>query len=301
MAGSPLLRIGELSKRTGVSAELLRAWERRYGLLHPTRSSGGLRLYDSADVERVRLMRRHLDAGLAAAEAADAASRETVGDEASPPALSSASLRAELADALDGFDEPRAQATLDRLLAATTLGALLSDVVLPYLHELGERWARGEASVAQEHFATAVLCGRLLGLARDWGAGIGPTAVLACLPGEQHELGLIAFGLALRGRGWRIVYLGPDAPLDTVEESCRRLQPRLVVLSAVSARRVRPVVDQLRELATHQRLALGGAAAASSVAESDGVLLLTDGPIAEAARVTRLAGDGAPFDRQPGT
>ena len=88
MASGPLLRIGELSKRTGVSAELLRAWERRYGLLRPTRSSGGLRLYTSADVERVRLMQQHLAGGLAAAEAAAAASRAVAGEEAAPPALS---------------------------------------------------------------------------------------------------------------------------------------------------------------------------------------------------------------------
>jgi len=297
MATSPLLRIGELSKRTGVSAELLRAWERRYGLLRPSRSSGGLRLYASADVERVGLMQQHLAEGLAAAEAAAAASRAVVGGEAPPPALSSAALRAELADALDGFDEPRAQAILDRLLAVTTLEALLSEVMLPYLRELGERWARGDASVAEEHFATAILRGRLLGIARGWGVGIGPGAVLACLPGEQHELGLIAFGLALRAHGWRIVYLGPDAPINTIEDVCRRLHPNLVVVSAVTRERVWPIVEQLRGLAARQRLALGGAAAASGVLESDGVLLLTGDLIAEAALVTTLAGHDATFDR----
>ena len=110
-------------------------------------------------------------------------------------------MRDELADALDRYDEPRA--ILDRLLAVATVDTLLSEVVLPYLRELGERWARGEASVAQEHFASSIVRGRLLGLARGWGLGLGPTAVLACLPAEQHDLGLIAFGLALRSRGWR--------------------------------------------------------------------------------------------------
>jgi methanogenic corrinoid protein MtbC1 len=210
-----------------------------------------------------------------------------------PPVLAWAALRDELAEALDRFDEPRAQAILDRLLAVTTLEALLSEVVLPYLRELGERWARGDASIAQEHFATAVLRGRLLGIARGWGVGIGPTAVLACLPGEHHDLGLIAFGLALRARGWRIVYLGPDAPIDTVEDACRRLEPNLVVLSAVARERVPPVVEQLRGLAARRRLALGGAAAAGGLPQSDGVLLLTGDPIAEAARVTALARDDA--------
>ena len=88
-----------------------------------------------------------------------------------------------------------------------------------------------------------MLRGRLLGLARGWGLGLGPVAVLACLPGEQHDLGLIAFGLALRARGWRIVYLGTDTPIETIEEASRQLDPSLVVLTAVTSERVRPVVD----------------------------------------------------------
>ena len=208
MDGDEVLRIGELSKRSGVSPELLRAWERRYGLLRPVRSAGGLRLYTPADVERVRVMRQHIADGLAAAEAAALAVRAGVGDGAAEMALRPKAVRTDLADALDRYDEPRAQAILDRLLAVATVDTLLSEVVLPYLRELGERWRRGDASVAQEHFASSVVRGRLLGLARGWGLGLGPTAVLACLPGEQHDLGLIAFGLALRSRGWRIVYLG---------------------------------------------------------------------------------------------
>src|SRR5512134_554009 len=117
MSSGHLLRIGELSKRAGVSPDLLRAWERRYGLLRPERSAGGLRLYSSADVERVRAMREHLAGGLAAAEAAALASQAVAGGEPAPAALSPAALRDDLARALDGFDEPGAQATLDRLLA----------------------------------------------------------------------------------------------------------------------------------------------------------------------------------------
>lgn len=293
MMSGYLLRIGELSKRAGVSPELLRAWERRYGLLRPTRSPGGLRLYTSGDLERVRLMRQHLAGGLAAAEAAAAALGTVVAEEAAPPALSPAAVRAELAEALDRFDEPRAQALLDRLLAVATVDTLLSEVVLPYLRELGERWARGDASVAQEHFASGVLRGRLLGIARGWGLGVGPAAVLACLPGEQHDLGLLAFGLALHTRGWRILYLGPDAPIETVEEASRQLQPSLVVLTAVTSERVQPVIEQLRRLADRHRLALGGAAAGNGALEPDGVLMLTGDLIADATLVTALT-RGAP-------
>jgi MerR family transcriptional regulator, light-induced transcriptional regulator len=287
-----VLRIGELSKRVGVSPELLRAWERRYGLLHPARSAGGLRLYSPADVERVALMQQHLAEGMAAAEAAALAGRDVDAEGAARIALRPGAIRDELAEALDAFDEPRAQAILDRLLALATVETLLSEVIVPYLQELGERWKRGEASVAQEHFASGVLRGRLLGLARGWGLGLGPGAVLACLPGEQHDLGLIAFGLALRSRGWRIVYLGPDSPIDTVADVSRRIEPNLVVLNAVSRDRVRPVLPELRALARCHRLALGGAAAEDRILEKGGILALTGDPTAEAARVSTLIPSG---------
>ena len=295
MDSDGVLRIGELSKRSGVSPDLLRAWERRYGLLRPVRSAGGLRLYTPADVERVRVMRQHLADGLAASEAAALASRTGLDDEAALMALRPDAMRNDLADALDRYDEPRAQAILDRLLAVATVDTLLSEVVLPYLRELGERWLRGEASVAQEHFASSIVRGRLLGLARGWGLGLGPTAVLACLPGEQHDLGLIAFGLALRSRGWRIVYLGGDSPIETVEEVSRQLDPSLVVLTAVSSERVEPVVTQLQALAGRHRLALAGAAVGNGALEGSGALALSGDPVAEAARVTTLQGDGEPL------
>src|SRR3954464_1542767 len=206
-------------------------------------------------------MREHPRPRLAAAQAATLAMRAGSAQPASSAALSPSTMREDLAAALDHFDEPRAQAILDHVLAAVTVDTLLGEVILPYLRELGARWERGEASIAHEHFASSVLRGRMLGIARDWGRGIGPVAVLACLPGEQHDLGLIAFGLALRSRGWRIVYLGAGTPLETVADLSDGLEPRLVVLNAVSRERVRPVLPKLRPLARRHRLALGGAAA----------------------------------------
>jgi DNA-binding transcriptional MerR regulator/methylmalonyl-CoA mutase cobalamin-binding subunit len=280
-----LLRIGELSRRSGVSPELLRAWERRYRLLHPTRSQGGLRLYSLEDLERVRLMQHHLARGLAAAEAAALATEQQLAVSVTETQLAGA--KDELADALAAFDEPYAHAILDSLLATATIDTVLTTVVVPYLHELGEQWARGDASVAQEHFASAVIRGRLLGLARGWGRGLGPRIVLACAPGEQHDLGLIAFGLALRARGWRIVYLGADTPLTSVADAAHASDAVFAVVSAVTPEPFREHRDELRKLARRQRLCLGGVGATE--AEQDlGAEILTGDPVEEAEHVTSL-------------
>jgi MerR family transcriptional regulator, light-induced transcriptional regulator len=286
MSESAHLRIGALSRRVGVSPELLRAWEQRYGLLQPVRSAGGFRLYSTEDEDRVRLMRRHLAAGVSAAQAARLALTEAApdgGEEAQPGEL--ARLSTELVAALDRLDEPGAHAALDRLLAMFTLRTVLRDVVLPYLHELGERWEHGEASVAQEHFASNILRGRLLGLARGWGEGAGPRAVLACAPGELHDLPLIIFGLALAGRGWTITYLGPDTPIATIQVTLADPKPRLVVISAMTRPRLRGAQSQLTELVRQVPVALAGAGATEGLARATGAFLLEGDPVTAAERV----------------
>jgi MerR family transcriptional regulator, light-induced transcriptional regulator len=168
----------------------------------------------------------------------------------------------------------------DGLLSVATLHAILSEVVMPYLRELGDRWERGEISIAQEHFASNLLRGRLLGLARGWGRGDGPRALLACPEGERHDLGLIAFGLALRERGWRIDYLGPDTPLESLEEAAQRTGPSVIVVSAV---RSEPL-EQLGALAARHRVVIAGAGASST--RLRGVERLTSDPVTAAEQLT---------------
>jgi MerR family transcriptional regulator, light-induced transcriptional regulator len=283
MSDAGYLRIGELSRRTGVSVDLLRAWERRYGLLEPARSDGGFRLYSDDDVQRVRVMRAHLDDGVAAAEAARRALPGEAGA-SSGGAVGQATVQ--LSEALSAFSEPGAHAAFDQMLSSLTLDTVLTDVVLPYLHALGESWARGETTVAQEHFASSIIRGRLLGLARGWGAGVGPHALLACPPGELHDLGLLAFGLALRSRGWRITYLGQDSPLSAVEEQARSLRPDAVVLAVTDSARLDDDLGELAALAAAVPVALGGAGATPELAEQAGAMLLEGDPVAGAARLT---------------
>jgi MerR family transcriptional regulator, light-induced transcriptional regulator len=282
-----VLRIGELSRRLGVSDHVLRAWERRYGLLRPVRSAGGFRLYSQADLDRVRRMQAHLAHGLSAAEAARAAidderfARTGEVDRRGGPADATDAL----AQAMDEFDEPAAQAVLDRLLATLTVETVLRDVVLPYLHNLGERWARGAASVGQEHFASNLIRGRLAGLGRGWGHGHGPRAVLACLPGELHDIALLAFGVVLNRNGWRIEYLGANTPLDDLLRIAGTTRPDLLVVVGTTAERFDGLADGLTRLARIAPLAIAGAGATNAIADAVGAHLLTDDPVTAAERM----------------
>jgi DNA-binding transcriptional MerR regulator len=284
----PLVRIGELSRRTGVNADTLRAWERRYGLLTPARSDGGFRLYSRGDEERVRAMRALIDSGVSASEAARLA-RSGAAPMPSPAEASSGGADRRLREALERYDEAEANAVLDDAIAALSLEALANRVVLPVLEEVGERWERGEASVGQEHFATNIVRGRLAGLARNWGAGSGPLAILACPPGELHDIGLILFGLVLRARGWRIAYLGANTPIDTVDDAVERLGPRAVVLAALSAEPFDSAAEEIARLAQRARLLLAGHGADEARAERAGAELLSGGPVGAADRLAAVA------------
>ena len=285
---SAMVRIGELGRRVGVSEHVLRAWERRYGLLRPERSPGGYRLYSEADERRIRRMQAHLAAGLSAAEAARAALTE---ERPGPPPLGRSGSAdggglvgsaQDLADSLDRLDEPGAQAVLDRLLAGFTTETVLRDVLLPYLHDLGGRWERGQVSIADEHFASNLLRGRLAGLARGWGYGHGPRAVLACPPGEQHDLGLLMFGIVLHRCGWRVEYLGASTPIAELARTAQQAHADVAVLAAAVKDHFEGLTGELARLARQVPLALAGAGATQALADATGARMLTADPVTEA-------------------
>ena len=276
------IRIGELARRTGVSPELLRAWETRYGLLQPSRSPGGFRLYSVRDEARIRRMTTLIGDGVSAAEAA----RHALTDDQVHATTIESPLVGQLADelrtALDSFDGAGAHTVLDRLLASVSIDVVLADVLLPYLRDLGDRWAAGRASVAQEHFASNLIRGRLLGIARDWGSGDGPALLLACLPAESHDLGLIIFGILAARRGWRVTFLGADTPLDTVLESIRSLEPSLTVLLATKPSLLATHADEIRRLTALTTTAIAGITDTHAAADLGATALPVD--IVEAAR-----------------
>ena len=279
------LRIGELSRRTGVSSERLRAWERRYKLFSPARTAGGYRLYGDEDARRVERMLFHINSGLSAAQEARAAGADP--SEAPPMEPTDVEIPQALGDelerALDRLDDAAAHAALDWLFARFATETVLRDVVLPYLRGLGVRWERGEDVIAAEHFASSLLRGRLLGLTRGWGGGGGPLALLACVPGDHHDIGLICFGLALRGRGWRISYLGPDTPLATIERAVELLSPDLVAVAASIEERAAAAAGGLAGIGRSVALAIGGGGTSRELAEAIGARHLPQDPLTAAA------------------
>jgi DNA-binding transcriptional MerR regulator len=278
-----VLRIGELSTITGVSRSTLRMWERRYGLVVPTRLANGYRVYSPDDVARVLAMRRGLSRGVGAAEAA-AAARVARADAAEASSYPAVAALADIRSAFEEWDAARGSRAVQRAVVTLGLGVALTDVLLPYLRDIGERWARGEIAVAQEHFASQAIRGVLIRLAAGWEEAPGPTALLACAPGEEHDIGLVCFGLVLRGfHGWRIAFLGGSTPLADVFKAAHALSPRAIVLSAVVPERFRDGRPSLTRLAARFRVALAGAGATSRLAGAVGAELLPGDPVTAAA------------------
>lgn len=292
------VRIGELSRRVGVSTELLRAWERRYQLLHPARSPKGYRLYTPQDELRVRAMQDQLAGGLSAAQAARVARQAAPAERAYPPvtrpgagepgpteAGEAISHYPALERALDAYDESEAQQAFDAMLRELSLTTVLRDIVMPYLAELGARWEAGTVDVAQEHFASNLLRGRLAGLALGWGQGVGPRAVLACPQGELHDLPLMVFGIVLNRCGWRVTFLGNNTPVTDLDSAVDHLQPQVVVLSATTAESFAAEAAGLRALASRVPVVLAGAGATAEIVAATGTKALRGDPVSEALRL----------------
>ncbi|MFL6033771.1 MAG: MerR family transcriptional regulator [Gaiellaceae bacterium] len=282
------LRIGELSRRSGASTDVLRSWERRYGLLRPTRSPNGYRLYSAEDLDRALAMQAHLAAGTSAAEAAALVKNGSETEDASHHQVPE--FLARLRSALAAYDGAGAAHVLDRCLLNLGLARAIQLVILPCLRDVGRQWECGEITVAQEHFATHVIRRRLLTVAEGWEADGDPLALLACAPGEQHDIGLICFGLALNSyHGWRIAFLGADTPLPGLVHAVESMQPDLVVVSAISAARFFPELGRWQDVAEGVSLAVGGAGADARLAKRIGAAYLAGDPVAAASRAAARA------------
>jgi DNA-binding transcriptional MerR regulator len=273
-------RIGEFARRVGVSPELLRAWERRYGLVAPLRSPGGFRLYTDDDAARVGRMRRALAEGLSAAEAARLAVQL---ERPAERLLGDAAQR--LFAAVEAYDEVAAHAVLDESLAAFGLEIVLRELILPTLTRIGLAWQGGELEIGPEHFASNLIRGRLLALARLWGRGDGPLALLACPPGEAHDISLLAFGLVLRSHGWRILFLGANTPVATLSDTADATGPALIVITSFDPALLEAQSSALRRLAKKVPVAVGGPGVDPALARKLGARLLEGDLISSAGSV----------------
>ena len=235
------LNIAALSRRTGVAPDTLRKWEQRYQILWPTRTAGGQRRYDERDVARVEWLCERLREGYRIGEAAILLGTAHVTTTRTPEDH----LRT-IVTAVGAGDAAQIGLLVDQAFALHGVDDTLEKILRPLLETIGEHWQRGELSVAEEHLVTEAVRSRLGHLLSDAGGGVRGTAVLACLPGERHELGLMMLAIGLRRDGWKVVYLGADTPVEAALDVAHRQSARVLGISCTVAQPDRlPSVDGL--------------------------------------------------------
>ena len=317
---TPRYPVRLVALRTGLSPHVLRAWERRYGVVSPTRSDGGQRLYSDLDIERLLRLRRLTDRGHAIRRIASLhiteltrLDEEAAGDEPreAPDGGGEAeetgrmlgeSAEDAIADAIQAtrrLDAVELQAVLER--AAVTLGVpvFIDEVVAPALVRIGHGWAERSVSVAQEHMATAVIR-RVLGwLFRVYEVrGTAPRLVVATPPGQVHELGALMVAASAAAEGWAVTYLGPNLPVADLVSAVGQAGARAAAVSAVHRPEGTDLMAALRDmragLPRRVPLLVGGAGVAGvrREAEAAGAVVIESLPELRAL-LRRLAAEEA--------
>ena len=262
------LNIAAVSRRTGVPADTLRKWEQRYRVLQPGRTTGGQRRYSDLDVARVEWLRARLAEGFGSAKPLRFSARRS-SRRGTPAQVRRALFEAAASANVDGL-----HALLDQTFTVFSLEQALTRIVEPLLQRVGDAWSSGELSVAQEHLVSAAVRGRLERLLADARGDVRGVAVLACVPGELHELGLLMLGTLLRADGWQVAYLGTDAPLEDTVALAERLDAAIVCLSVTMDEHA-AALEEAR-VGPGQTLVLGGDAASDRVASRLGARRLDE-------------------------
>lgn len=235
----PSLNIAALTQRTGVPSDTIRKWEQRYGVLNPERTAGGQRRYSELDVARVEWLKERIHEGYRIGEAAALLG---AGDQV---ARNVDELRKGIVAATIASDVDALGALVDQALALSSLDESFLQVITPALVEVGECWAAGAVSVAQEHLASATVRAALQKLLSDQRADVRGTAVLACAPGERHEIGLLMLAVMLRSDGWQVAYLGADTPCGDAIALADELDAVALCFSAASTESARDLGREL--------------------------------------------------------
>jgi DNA-binding transcriptional MerR regulator len=290
--------IKEAAARAGLTPTVARAWERRYGVVEPARTASGYRLYDESAIERLRTMRRLVEDGWTASAAARA-----VADGTAPevrPAGRAGTVATASIDPIENFlaaatalDGDAIEAALDELFGRGSFEGIVDRWLMPAAAALGDAWESGRVTVAGEHAASAALARRLAGAFEAAGRVEGRPVVVGLPPESRHELGALAFAIALRRRGVPVLYLGADVPVASWLYVRERLQPRLLVIAVVTEDD-RPaaleVAAALRDANNPTPVAFGGRAAGAAADAVIGSTVLPDSIVAAADRAMTLLG-----------
>ncbi len=269
-----------VSRRTGLSADVLRAWEKRYGILDPARSDGGRRLYSDDDIEYLRLLKRATAAGRNVGQLADLSRRELTAlvreDETAASSVPTQPGAAPVREAVLGraftamrtLDAATLEATLRRAMIESEAIQFLEGVMVPLLEQVGDLWEQGELRPAHEHLASAVVRGVLGEFLGTFSAGAdAPHVLLATPTGQRHEFGAMLAAATAAAAGWRVTYLGAELPADEIAAAARQTGVTAVGLSLVHPQGDPAVGEHLRllrrELAADVVLLVGGSAAGS--------------------------------------
>jgi DNA-binding transcriptional MerR regulator/methylmalonyl-CoA mutase cobalamin-binding subunit len=254
---TPTYNLKAVITETGVSADTLRAWERRYGLPLPDRSAGGHRLYSQRDIEIIKWLTTRQREGLSISHAVDLWNDLTTGGndplaeshQTGLPAIQNGLLdttRTQWLSACLSFNEAAAEQVLNQAFALHPVETVCLDVLQKGISEIGGLWYQGRASVQHEHFASALAIRRLDALITAAPAPTrAQTILIGCPPDEWHTFSLLVLSLFLRRRGLNVVYLGANVPLFRFDETIRRIKPDLVILATQQLH----TTDNLQEVA----------------------------------------------------
>lgn len=229
----PIRTVTEL---TGVHSVTLRAWERRYGLIKPERTPKGHRLYSQADIDSIKRITELLNQGISIGQVRPLLERGlTLPEEEAPKEEYDVwqGYRDGLLGAIERFNENEVEHLYNDALSLYPLGLVHNHLVIPTLHLLGERWKEREAGISEEHFFTTYLRNKLGSRIQHLNQhNSGPLLLIACLPGEYHEVGMMMFTLAILDKGYRALVLGANVPLQQVPLVHQQRPCEGIVLSA---------------------------------------------------------------------
>jgi len=229
-----LYPIRTVASLTGVNPVTLRAWERRHGLIKPVRTPKGHRLYTNEDIDLIHRILALLDRGMAIGQVRPALEKPST---TTKPATAETpdpwtGYRDEMIAGIARFDEERLENIFNEALSLYPTDLVTRRLLLPLLEELGQRWETAEGSVAEEHFFGVYLRNKLGARFHHRARGnTGPRIMVACLPGEQHEIGMLLFALAAHDRGYRLILLGANTPLVNLPVAIKHAQADALILS----------------------------------------------------------------------